>query len=200
MGAGITYSPEHTTCKVAPRLGSSLRLGPREPRLPHPLVVFPPLPPSLRLRTTLLRVRAPRQAALLRIEAALAVTRRGAGRLEPSLADGLHHVGFTIMLRWGQGTEEALAEDGFPVRGWSCALSGRVWMSGRLLGFLNPGLFLFCSELQQTWAWPGWQHMDTSSAVIHGFNCFCLSTSGAQFPCLSREAVGHIQSEGPRGR
>lgn len=118
-------SPEHTMCKVAPRLGCSLWLEPREPRLPHALVVSP-LPPSLLMRTTVLEVRAPRQAALLRIEAALAVTRRGADRLEPSLADGLHHVGFTIIWPRGQGTEEALGRGWIPSeRGWPCAPSGR---------------------------------------------------------------------------
>lgn len=44
-GRGVTSSPEPTMCKVAPRLGSSLWLEPREPRLPHALVVFLP-PPS----------------------------------------------------------------------------------------------------------------------------------------------------------
>lgn len=54
-------------------------------------------------------------------------------------------------------------------------------MGGRLSGFLNTDLFLFCSKIQQIWAGPEGQDMDTSSAVIHWFNCFCLSTPGPQF-------------------
>lgn len=63
---GITFSPEHIMCTVAPKLSSSLWMGPGEPGLPHVFMVFLPL------RITLLRV----QTVSLRIETALAMTHR----------------------------------------------------------------------------------------------------------------------------
>lgn len=88
----------------------------------HTLLWFPSCP----LRTTLLKVQALSQTVLLGIEAALAVTGRGAGQPEPSLAGGLHYVGFTVILLCGQRTKEALGRGQIPSwRGCPCAPSGQ---------------------------------------------------------------------------
>lgn len=76
----------------------------------HTLSWFPSCP----LKRMLLRVQVPSQTVLLGIEAALAVTGRGDGQPEPSLAGGLHYVGFTVILQWGQRTKEALDRGQIP--------------------------------------------------------------------------------------